>query len=122
MPTHTGFNQPITLDVRVPEGPPEYKAGWHGGCRSAMGTRSFANSFIYEDKKGGASLSNGIYQHDPVFQSGWAEGWFSCNLHIGTFVNYTSMRHGPLEQNFYKNGNKNKNVIELSKKILKKIN
>ncbi len=91
-----GFNQPITLDVNVPEGPGEYKAGWHNGCRSALGTGIFGNSFIY-DREGGASFANGVYQHDRNYQAGWAQGWFSCNLHTGTFVGYNSMRHGPLE-------------------------
>ena len=57
----------------------------------------FANSFVYQDKKRGANMVNGIYHHDKDFQAGWSHGWFSCNLHTGTFVFYNSMRHGPLQ-------------------------
>lgn len=97
MPDNFGFYQPITMALDVPDGPPEYKAGWHGGCKSALGTRLFANSFVYQKNKGGADLSNGIYQHDPAFQMGWSHGWFACNLHAGTFVSFNSMRHAPLQ-------------------------
>lgn len=97
MPDSIGFSQPITLGLEVPDGPPEYKAGWHSGCRSALGVKLFANSFTYLKHKGGAEVSNGIYQHDPAFQTGWSQGWFSCNLHSGTFTAFNAMRHGPLE-------------------------
>jgi hypothetical protein len=97
MPDSFGFYQPITLGLDVPDGPKEYQAGWHSGCSSAMGSRLFANSFVYQDKKRGANMVNGIYHHDKDFQAGWSHGWFSCNLHTGTFVFNNSMRHGPLQ-------------------------
>lgn len=97
MPDSFGFYQPITLGLDVPDGPKEYQAGWHAGCSSAMGSRIFANGFVYQDNKGGANVVNGIYHHDKDFQAGWSHGWFSCNLHTGTFVFYNAMRHGPLQ-------------------------
>lgn len=94
MPNHTGFNQPITLDVNVPEGSAEYKTGWHNGCKSGLGMGSFGNSFIYDK---GPDVSNGIYQHDSEYQIGWSHGWFSCILHSGTFTANNSSNHAPLQ-------------------------
>lgn len=96
MPDHVGFYQPVTMNMKVPDGPVEYQAGWYGGCKSALGTRIFSNAFVYQQNIG-AETVNGAYQHDPDFQAGWANGWFACALHTGTFVYYNSMRHGPLE-------------------------
>jgi len=52
LPTNFGFNQPITLDLTVPDGPPEFKAGWYAGCNTALGNKYFANSFVYGGKYG----------------------------------------------------------------------
>jgi len=84
--------------MAVPDGPPEYKAGWHGGCRSglaARGTSAFANASPYL-KGAGPSMGNGVYQHDPAFQTGWAQGWFSCVIHANTFTGLHAMRYSPL--------------------------
>jgi hypothetical protein len=96
LPETLGFYQPITMNVRVPDGPPEYKAGWYSGCKSAMANKAFANSFVYQDGKG-PDMGSGVYQHDSAFQTGWGQGWFACILHISQFVNYNAMMHGPLQ-------------------------
>jgi hypothetical protein len=95
-PDNFGFFQPITMNMKVPDGPPEFKAGWHNGCRSALGMRSFANSYVYQDK-GSAEFGNGVYQHDQTYNSAWSNAFFVCATYAGTFVDYNSMRHGPLQ-------------------------
>lgn len=96
MPESFGFYQPITMSLTVPDGPPEFKAGWHDGCKSALGNAFFLNSFVYQTKNG-PEFSNGIYQHDPMYQSAWSTAWFSCVLPSYGFVNFHSMKAGPLE-------------------------
>ncbi len=87
-----GFYQPITLDLEIPDGPPEFKAGWRAGCRSALATKGFANSFVYTNDYG-----NGTLQHDPAFARAWGRGWFGCILHTANFVGSPSMRYMPLD-------------------------
>lgn len=97
LPTNFGFYQPITLDMAVPDGPPEYKAGWHGGCRTALGTsKYFANGVVYEDEDG-TDFGSGVYQHDKIYQSAWGHGFFACNIHSAVFVEYRAMRTMPLQ-------------------------
>ena len=96
LPTNFGFYQPITLDLTVPDGPPEYKAGWHNGCRTGLGSiKYFANSQVYSDPDG-TDFGSGIYQHDKVYQTAWGHGFFACNIHTGSFVAYHSMQKMPL--------------------------
>lgn len=92
-----GFYQPVTMSLTAPQGPPEYTAGWYAGCKTslALGT-TFANSFVHGEGEG-ATYGSGIYQHEPAFQTGWSQGYFSCVLHNWGFVNYHSMKHGPLQ-------------------------
>jgi hypothetical protein len=45
----------------------------------------------------GPDFKNGIYQHDPMFQTGWGQGWFACVIFAGTYVNYNSMKFSPLD-------------------------
>ena len=93
-----GFYQPATLDLKVPDGPPEFKAGWHAGCRSAIASSTtFKNSFVYQEDYGG-NFGSGVYQHDPYFQEGWRLAFFSCVAHIGNFVGFNSMQHSPLSK------------------------
>ncbi len=96
MPENAGFYQPITMSLAVPDGPPEYQAGWHAGCKSALAQKAFSNSAVYRTSKG-PDLGNGIYQHDPVFQTGWGQGWFACSLHISQFVDFNSFKYGALD-------------------------
>ena len=93
-----GFYQPMTLDLKVPDGPPEFKAGWHAGCKSAIGASyDFKNSIVYQGEFVG-NYGSGVYQHDPYFQDGWRLAFFSCASHIGNFVNFNSMQHSPLSK------------------------
>jgi hypothetical protein len=87
-----GFFQPITLNMEVPEGPVEYRAGWYSGCRSALANSSFANAWVYK-KDGGPDLGDPQYQGKPFFHKGWGQGWFSCILHVGTFTSRPSFQH-----------------------------
>ncbi len=99
LPDNFGFFQPITLSLAVPDGPPEYKAGWYSGCKSGLGARAngaFANAGSYQDGKGPEFVS-GIYMHDPAYQTGWGQGWFSCSVHAGSFVMSNSMAIAPLQ-------------------------
>lgn len=96
MPESIGFYQPITMSLAVPDGPPEYQAGWHAGCTTALSQKAFSNSAVYRTSKG-PDLGNGIYQHDPVFQTGWGQGWFACVLHIGDFVDFNSFKYSALD-------------------------
>ena len=96
MPESLGFYQPITMSLAVPDGPAEYKAGWYAGCKTALSVKAYANAFVYGKGKG-PEFGSGVYQHDPVYQTGWGQGWFACVLHVGDFVAFHSLRHGPLE-------------------------
>lgn len=98
MPESFGFYQPITLNLAVPDGPPEYKAGWHAGCRTGLGNKSFVNSMVYQGKKG-PDFGSGVYQHDAVFQTGWGQGFLACVLRAAQFTgdDFRSFRRGPLE-------------------------
>lgn len=96
MPDSFGFYQPITMSLAVPDGPPEYKAGWHAGCKTALANKAFANAFVYQEGKG-PEFESGVYHHDPMFQTGWGQGWFACVLHIGGFVDMNAMKYGPLQ-------------------------
>jgi len=92
-----GFYQPITMDLKVPDGPPEFKAGWHAGCKSSLANRGFQNSFVYQEDQG-PDYGSGVYQHDPYFQTGWRVAFFSCTAYIGSFVGMPSMQHAPLSK------------------------
>jgi hypothetical protein len=76
-----GFYHPMTLEVKVPDGPENYQAGWYTGCRSALASMpNFANTMVYDP-----TFANGQYQDDPVFQAAWTSAFFSCGIHTGTF-------------------------------------
>lgn len=92
-----GFYQPVTMDLKVPDGPPEFKAGWHAGCRSALANRGFQNSFVFQEENG-PDYGSGVYQHDPYFHNGWRTAFFSCVAYISTFVGFNSMQYGPLSK------------------------
>lgn len=88
-----GFYEPVTLDLDIPDGPAEYKAGYRAGCRSGLGAgRAFAGGFVYDPDHG-----TGVYQHDSNFVTGWSHGWFTCVIHASTFSTLNAMKHGPLE-------------------------
>ena len=90
---HIGFNQPLTIRMTVPDGPPEFKAAWYAGCKSALASsKTFSNTFIYDYEFG-----SGVYQHDPVYQTVWAQAYFNCSAHAKTFMDYHPFVRGPLE-------------------------
>ena len=95
-PDNFGFFQPLTMDMKVPDGPPEFKAGWHDGCKSALGMRNFANAYVYQNNRS-AEFGSGVYQHDQTYNSAWSNAFFVCATYAGTFVNYHSMKFAPLQ-------------------------
>lgn len=97
LPDTFGFYQPITMDMTVPDGPPEFKAGWYAGCRTGLGLTKFANAWVYQEDEG-TNFGNGIYQHDPMFQTGWSQAWFACAVGPGTFAAFHSMKNAPLSK------------------------
>ncbi len=88
---NSGFYGPYTMDLRVPDGPPEFQAGWHDGCASGLNNSSFQNARFHE-----MSLGSGIYQHDPIYQMAYAKALFSCAIMAGDFLGHP-MFTGPLE-------------------------
>lgn len=99
LPDNFGFYQPITMKIVAPDGPAEYKAGWYSGCKTGVAARAtagFANAGSYQEGKG-PEFASGVYQHDPVYQTGWGQGWFACSIHATTFVSSHSMANGPLQ-------------------------
>ena len=97
LPDNAGFYQPITARVTVPDGPPEYKAGWHAGCRSGFAAKIFANSWVYEREAGTADFGSGVYQHDKAFQVGYGQGIWACYGNMLTFTYHHSMKDAPLQ-------------------------
>lgn len=94
MPDNMGFYQPITMRMTVPDGPPEFKAGWYAGCKSGLGVgKGFANAWVY----GGPDFGSGVYQHDPLYQSAWSTAYFNCTTHANNFTAYNSMWRAPLD-------------------------
>jgi hypothetical protein len=67
------FHNPMFMAMEVPDGPPEFKAGWHDGCQSGLGTKKSSNSSVYY-----ANFGSGIYQHDPVYQRAWSSAFYTC--------------------------------------------
>lgn len=84
--------KPITISMEVPDGPPEYRAGWHDGCSSAL---SAGNSVSGKFQKFG--MGNGIYQHDPAYQNAWGSGWFACVTSAGSYTNFSGMSTAPFD-------------------------
>lgn len=92
LPDNMGFYQPITMRMIVPDGTPEFKAGWYAGCKTALGVgKNFANGWVYD----GPDFGSGVYQHDPVYQSAWTNAYFNCVTHTIQF-NEIPFKH-PLE-------------------------
>jgi hypothetical protein len=84
LPTNFGFYQPITLDLTVPDGPPEFKAGWHDGCKSGASTGSFVNGIVYRSKAG--PTFSPVYQHSGAYKDGWGAGYYGCYGYLTHFV------------------------------------
>lgn len=90
-----GFFQPPGLNIYVPEGPPEFKAGWYAGCRSSLSQNSFYNASIFYKERGGPNFGSGMYQNHPIYQSSWSTGYANCQIYIATFQagRYFNNRH-----------------------------
>ena len=73
--------RPFTIRDTVPDGPPEYQAGWHDGCETALSTANFYNSRA----KFSANLGSGIYQHDSAYGTGYTWGFNICMIQTGNF-------------------------------------
>ena len=86
-----GFYKPHTLRMEVPNGPPEFQAGWHDGCSSALNTMGFQNARFMP-----LTLGSGIYQHDPIYQMAYGKAVFSCATMTGDFMGHP-MFTAPLE-------------------------
>ena len=84
--------QPLTMDMTVPDGPPEYRAGWHDGCSSALSFGGFHAAKFHK-----LTMGNGMYQHDPVYQSAWSSAWFSCATQSGDYQAFPGMSSAPFE-------------------------
>ncbi len=86
-----GFYKPATMNLRIPDGPPEFQAGWHDGCNSALATSGFQNARFTS-----INMGSGIYQHDPVYQLAYGKALFSCASQAGNFRSHP-MFSAPLE-------------------------
>jgi len=95
MPESSGFYSPITMSMKVPDGPPEFQAGWYAGCKSGNANQAFANSFVFQGKNG-PDYGSGVYQHDPYFQIGWRTGFTACVTHIGSFMSEKYSGNAPM--------------------------
>ena len=87
-----GFYKPFTMDMRVPDGPPEFQAGWHDGCSSALAQTGFQNA----KNSFALTMGSGIYQHDPIYQLAYGKAVYSCASQVGDFSAFP-MFQGPLE-------------------------
>lgn len=91
-----GFYQPYTMSLDLPDGPPEYKAGWRAGCRTAMSTAGrgfFANSVVYPN----VDFGDGTSHHDPLFVSGWLDAAFTCFESGSSFGGIKGVFTAPLD-------------------------
>ncbi len=77
MPDNGGFYQPMMMQAASPDGPPEYKAGWHDGCRTSLSSKIFQNSWVYQ-RQDSIDAGSGVYQHDKMYQRGFGQGLFAC--------------------------------------------
>ena len=83
--------QPLGMgNIEIPAGPPEFQAGWHDGCASALTAGGFAAGRFYK-----FGMGSGIYQHDPVYQSSWSSGWFACVTRSGAYTGFPSINSSP---------------------------
>jgi hypothetical protein len=72
------FYNPMFMATEVPDGPPEFQAGWRDGCHTGLSSKKNANSSVYKP-----SFGSGIYQHDKVYQRAWSSAFYTCYV-IGT--------------------------------------
>jgi len=84
--------KPLTLPTKVPDGPPEYQAGWHDGCSSALAAGGYVSGKFHK-----FGMGNGIYQHDPSYQNAWGSGWFACVTATGGYANFPGVSTAPFD-------------------------
>ncbi len=99
MPTNFGFYQPITMDMNVPDGPPEFKEGWRDGCRSGLANGNFLNSDVYLTKEGASFssiYSDSNHSDNAKYRSAWGNAYWVCMTYGSTFVSSNSMQFSPL--------------------------
>lgn len=84
LPTNFGFYQPITMDLNVPDGTTEFKAGWYDGCKSGLAGGTFVNGAVYRSKAG--PTYSAIYQHSGDYKDGFGAAYWACNGHAYHFV------------------------------------
>lgn len=89
--SNNGFWIPFTARMEVPDGPPEFQAGWHDGCSSGYRFSPHGNARFYD-----LNLGSGIYQHDPIYKMAYGKALFSCASQPGYFIGHPSY-NGPLE-------------------------
>ena len=88
-----GIFQPMGMgNIEVPSGPPEFQAGWHDGCSSALSAGPFLAGKFHD-----FSMGTGIYQHEAVYQSAWTSGWFACNVKANDFTRFQGINTAPFE-------------------------
>jgi hypothetical protein len=87
-----GLFEPLTAKFDVPDGPPEYQAGWHDGCSTALTSGGFASGRFHE-----FTLGSGIYQHDEIYQIAWTSGWYACVTQAGNYASSPGMSTAPFQ-------------------------
>lgn len=86
------FYNPMFMPMEVPDGPPEFKAGWYDGCRSGLGTKKGTNSNVYD-----STFGSGIYQHDSVYQMAWGRAFYTCYVVGGRAVDNNIFKGGVMQ-------------------------
>lgn len=69
----SAFYNPAFMPMEVPDGPPEFKAGWYDGCRTGLATKKNSAASVYK-----VTFGSGAYQHDTVYQDAWGSAFYTC--------------------------------------------
>jgi hypothetical protein len=86
------FYTPMGMPMEIPDGPPEFKAGWRDGCITGIATGKYSNSSVYSP-----TFGSGIYQHDKIYQRGWSSAFYTCYV-IGNRATHLHMfKHKPFQ-------------------------
>jgi len=88
----SAFYTPMFVPVDVPDGPPEFQAGWYDGCRTGLGTKKSTASSVYD-----ASFGSGIYQHDPIYERAWGRAFYTCYIVGGRAVEQNIFKNSPAD-------------------------
>lgn len=83
---------PITMNKKIPDGPPAFQAGWHNGCSSAMSVGGYLAGKFQE-----FGIGDGSYQHDSIYQNAYTAGWFACYTTSSAFTNFPGVGTAPLQ-------------------------